>query len=311
MKELDVRSHSGTSTVACIGVFDGVHLGHQRVIGRCIEQAREAGVDSVVVTFDRDPEMVLMPDAHIPQVCTLDQKRRFIEQLAPDGLLVLPFDEHMASRSPREFLDKYLCALLQPRVVVVGANFRFGARGRGDVASLREYGHRHGFSVEPVPLLEIDGEPVSSTRIRTLLSSGEVAGAARLLGRPFEVEGVVVAGAGRGRHLGFHTANVSVPAELAIPGEGVYGGAVVIEGQPRAAAINVGSRPTFETQGAVWVEVHVIDAEVELYGTHLEILFLDRIREERYFAQPHDLQRQMATDIDMARDIFSGAERPH
>lgn len=294
--------------VVCIGVFDGVHLGHKAVVGRCIDAARERNVASAVVTFDRDPERVLLPETDVPQVCTLDQKISFISDLHPDYLLVLPFDRSMAALGPEEFLDSHLLPAFAPAAVVVGVNFRFGARGSGDVELLEEYGRDHRFDVEALPLLSAGGEPISSTRIRALLQAGEVDEAARLLGRPFAVEGTVVAGAGRGATVGFHTANVQLPAELAIPARGVYAGAVTLEEEYHPCAINVGTRPTFETSGKVWVEVHVIGLEADLYGRHLDVLFLARLRMEKRFEGAHELRRQAAADIAHARSVFERSD---
>lgn len=287
--------------VVCVGVFDGVHLGHQAVIGRCIDLARDRSVASAVVTFDRDPELILLPEEKVPQVCTLDQKIRFIGELDPDYLLVLPFDEEMAALPARVFLELQLMKAFTPRVVVVGENFRFGAAGSGDLSVLRDFGGANAFSVEGLALKTIDGAPISSTRIRTLLEDGDVACATRLLGRHFEVEGTVVAGAGRGGALGYHTANVAVPAELAIPGNGVYAGVATLDDAQWPAAINVGTRPTFEVGGRIWVEVHIIGFVADLYGRHVRVSFLERLRDEAHFDDLEDLRRQVARDVEQAR----------
>lgn len=302
--------HDGIEAVVCIGVFDGVHLGHQDVIGRSVERARELGTESAVVTFDRDPELVLVPEQHIPQICTLDQKTRLIGRLNPDCLLVLPFDSAMARLRPEQFLLEHLLTAFVPKMVVVGENFRFGAGGAGDVRLLERFGLAHDFEVEGLPLLEIGDEPVSSTRIRALLVDGDVAGAADLLGHAFAVQGPVVAGAGRGRDLGYHTANIAVPGELAIPRTGVYAGAATVEGTPRPAAVNVGSRPTFEPDGKVWVEVHIIGFDGDLYGATVEISFLDRLRDEMRFENAAELRRRIGDDVEQARRAFDVCYNP-
>lgn len=305
MKLLDYP-HAGSplEAVVCMGVFDGVHLGHQAVIGRAVAEAEHIGVVSAVVTFDRDPEQILVPERHVPQICTLDQKLRFVARLGPGCALVLPFDEPMAQLSPGDFLGRHLLATFQPRCVVVGENFHFGARGQGDVNVLRAYGEGHGFDVEALPLLSVENEPVSSTRIRLLLEAGRVAEAAALLGRPFAAEGTVVAGTGRGRAVGFHTANVAVPQELAVPAMGVYAGSIVLDDRPWPAAINVGTRPTFETAGEVWVEVHVIGLDADLYGRDVEVAFLEYLRRESRFADADTLRRQLTKDVEQAAAIF-------
>ncbi len=295
--------------VVCIGVFDGVHLGHRSVIERSIELAAARSVASAAVTFDRDPELILVPEQQIPQICTLDQKIRFIAELDPDYLLVLPFDRQMASLSPQDFLKTRLLRVFTPRVVVVGTNFRFGAGGAGDVEALTDFGAAHAFGVEGLPLQTLGDEPISSTRIRALLASGDVGKARRLLGRPFEVEGAVVAGAGRGAALGYHTANVAVPADLAIPARGVYAGVATLDDTAWPAAVNVGTRPTFEVGGQVWVEVHILGFVADLYGRCVRVSFLERLRQERKFEDPNDLKLQLAQDVERAKAVFTQHRR--
>ncbi len=293
--------------VACIGVFDGVHRGHQRVIGGCVRDALRLRLASAVITFDKDPERVLVPEKNVPQLSTLPQKTRLISLLDPDYLLMIPFDEALATLSPREFLDAYLLGPFEPSALIVGENFTFGAGAAGDVSFLREYGRGHGFEVHPLPLLSEGGEPISSTRVRSLLAAGHVSAAAALLGRPFELAGEVVPGAGRGGGLlGFHTANVAVAPELAVPAEGVYAGVLSLEGEEWPAAVNIGTRPTFGQSDAVLVEAHAIgmDEHLDMYGAMVGIGFLDRLRDERQFETRDALRAQIAKDVESARCAF-------
>jgi len=291
--------------VVCIGVFDGVHLGHREVIGGCVEEALRLGRASAVITFENDPESVLSPERRVPQLSSLEQKRRLISLLGPDYLVSLLFTPELAALSPQEFLDDYLLRTFRPAELVVGANFRFGAGGTGDVEVLRGYGSLHGFDVAAMPLLSFDGRPISSTRIRALLGEGRVSEAGRLLGRPYALAGEVVAGSGRGGELGFHTANVAVDPALCVPCPGVYAGAMTAEGREWPAAVNVGTRPTFEEEGAVWVEAHAIGMDgVDLYGARIEIVFLERLRDERRFAGREELAEQIAADARVAVTVF-------
>ncbi len=292
-------------SVVCVGVFDGVHRGHQRVIGRCVEEGIRLGLSSVVITFDKDPERVLRPEKHVPQLSTPAQKTRFISLLDPGYLVVIPFVERLAALSAEEFLDGYLMTAFEPQVVVVGENFRFGAEAAGDITLLDDYGRSHGFLVEAVPLLEDEGGAVSSTRIRGFLAEGRVDEAAELLGHPFFLAGEVVKGAGRGRELGFHTANVAVDPDLAAPATGVYAGIISLGDEEWPAAINVGNRPTFEPQGPVWVEAHAIGMEEDdIYGRPVELAFLERLRDEKEFGSPAELAVQIKKDVEQTQRVF-------
>jgi riboflavin kinase / FMN adenylyltransferase len=268
-------------TVVVIGNFDGVHLGHQHVVGRAREQADAQGLRVVAVTFDPHPMAVLRPD-HAPLTLSdLDTRSRLLAEAGADDVFVIPFSREIAAWTPEEFIDRVLVTGLRARYVVVGANFRFGNRAAGDVGTLARAGETRDFEVEGIAL---DGGPQvwSSTYVRTCLTAGDVEGAAEALGRPYSVTGEVVEGDRRGRELGFPTANVPV-RDLAVPADGVYAGWLrVTDGEDQAAlpaAISVGTNPTFDGVRDRRVEAYVLDrTDLELYGREVEISFVARIR---------------------------------
>lgn len=274
-----------------VGEFDGVHLGHREVI---------AGNDTVL-TFDPHPLAVVRPEAAPRLLTGLDLKADLIAGLGVDELVVIPFDEGFAHQSPQEFIDQVLVARLGAEQVSVGENFRFGYRAAGDPALLAA---DERFRTRIVPLVEVDGEVVSSSHIRGLVLAGEVALAARFLGGPFQLRGEVVSGDRRGRTLGFPTANVVPEEELVCPGHGVY--AARADGMP--AAVSVGVRPTFGTGRGVLIEAYLIDRELDLYGHRLTIEFLRRLRGERRFDSAEALIEQMREDVERTRSLLaSGA----
>ncbi len=298
-------------TVVVIGNFDGCHRGHTVVVGRARAEADEHGLRLVAVTFDPHPMAVLRPD-HAPSVLTpLAQRARLLERTGVDDVLALPFDRAMAAWSPSEFVERVLTSTLHAQVVVVGANFRFGAKAAGDTAALQALGDRLGFTAVGVAL---DGGPQvwSSTYVRTCLAAGDVAGAAEALGRPFSVRGPVVVGDRRGRELGYPTANVSLPPESALPADGVYAGWLWVEDPAGGGsssfptAISVGTNPTFDGERERRVEAYVLDRDdLELYGLEVEVSFVERLRGMVAFSSVEGLLAQMALDVDHARAVLA------
>ena len=276
-----------------IGTFDGVHRGHQAVIDDA----------DTVLTFDPHPLQVLHPAALPKLIMPFGVKRDVIEGLGVEELVVIPFDAEFAGRSADEFVEGVLVARLGAERVSVGENFRFGAKAKGDPAMLAS---RPEFETRVVPLVEVDGEAVSSTRIRALIAAGDMEGARHCLGAPFMVEGEVVGGDQRGRELGFPTANLVPDDSLAIPGHGVY--AAFANGVP--AAVNVGVRPTFESGRGVLIEAHLIDREQDLYGSLLRVAFVERLRGEKRFASVEELIAQMRDDVEDARRVCASFQRP-
>jgi riboflavin kinase/FMN adenylyltransferase len=275
----------GARAVA-VGTFDGVHLGHREVI---------AGADTVL-TFEPHPVAVIAP-ARMPRLLTpLERKAEIIAALGVEELIVIRFDAAFAAHSAQQFIDEVLVARLAAHSVSVGENFRFGARAQGDAQMLAADPR---FQTRVVALQEVDGEIVSSSRIRSLIAAGEVSRAGGLLGGPHELRATVVSGDRRGRELGFPTANMIPPEGLACPGHGVY--AALAGGLP--AAVNIGVRPTFGSGRAELIEAHLIDFDGDLYGSELRLEFLDRLRGERRFATVEALIDEMRSDVALARAI--------
>jgi riboflavin kinase/FMN adenylyltransferase len=275
-----------------IGVFDGVHKGHQAVIDNA----------DTVLSFDPHPLTIIHPEAAPKLIMPADVKRDVIDGLGVDELVVIPFDKDF-SRIPAEgFIDQVLVGGLGAKQVSVGENFRFGAKAKGTPEMLAS---REEFETRVVPLVEVDGETVSSSRVRALVAAGEVDAAMRCLGAPFMLEGRVVEGDKRGRELGFPTANVVPDDRLVVPGHGVY--AAFANGHP--AAVNVGIRPTFETGRGLLVESYLIDYEEDLYGKNLRVAFVSRLRGERRFPSAEDLIAQMHRDVADAREVCARYER--
>jgi riboflavin kinase/FMN adenylyltransferase len=275
-----------------IGTFDGVHLGHQAVIDDA----------DTVLTFDPHPLEILHPAALPKLIMPFEVKRDVIEGLGVRELVVIPFDREFATLSAEQFVELVLIERLTAARASVGENFRFGAKARGDPEMLAA---RDEFETRVVPLVEVDGETVSSTRIRAQVAAGDMEGARHCLGAPFMVEGTVVEGDQRGRALGFPTANIVPDDRLAIPGHGVY--AAFANGVP--AAVNVGIRPTFDSGRGVLIETYLIDREEDLYGSTLRVAFVERLRGERRFAGVEELIAQMRIDVEDARRVCASFVR--
>ncbi|HEX6248132.1 MAG TPA: bifunctional riboflavin kinase/FAD synthetase [Nocardioidaceae bacterium] len=300
-------------TVVTIGNFDGVHLGHRHVVQRARELADELGLpDVVAVTFDPHPIEVLRPEHAPPTLTGIDARVRLLDEAGVDDVLVVPFSREIAEWSPERFIDEILVDALHAKGVVVGANFRFGYRAAGDVATLREAGDSRDFRTVGIAL---DGGPQvwSSTYVRNCLAAGDVEGAAEALGRPFAVRGEVVAGDRRGRDLGFPTANVPTSGIHAAPADGVYAGWLRrLDGEnadPLPAAISVGTNPTFSGERERRVESYVLDRDdLELYGVEVEVSFVARLRGMRRFDSVDELVATMADDVRRAREVLGTPE---
>ena len=287
------RCPPGTRAALALGNFDGVHLGHQAILQHVRARAQERGARALLVTFEPHPAEVLAPERRPRLLQTKRQKLAALEEAGMDAVLVLPFDLALAALSPQAFVER-LCSALTPVSVHVGTGFRFGRDRLGDVALLRTLGAEHGFAVEEVPPVEVDGQRVSSSRIREAVLAGRVDLARHLLGRPYAVEGRVVRGDGRGAALSFPTANLAVENELP-PLRGVYVTETVALALRWPSVTNVGVRPTFDGS-KLTVESHLIDYEGDLYGERVEARFLARLRDERRFADANALADQIACD---------------
>ena len=311
----DVPSDWG-ECIATIGAFDGVHRGHQRIIGRVVEIARERGLPAVVITFDPHPDEVIRPGLHPPYLTSYRRQAQLLSGLGVAAMCVLRFTLEFSRLTPDEFVHAVLSERLHAAAVVVGEDFRFGHKAAGDVATLAELGEKYDFTAEGVPLLVADGVTISSTYIRQQLSLGEVGAATAALGRPHRVEGVVVRGHQRGRALGFPTANVESPARAATPADGVYAGwlfTLDLDGTETdrwPAAISVGTNPTFG-EGARTVEAYALDRDdLDLYGTHAAIDFTARLRGTVRFDSIDDLITQMYVDVAQARTLTAPLPHP-
>ena len=300
-------------SVTTIGVFDGVHRGHQRIVARASETARELGLPLVVVTFDPHPSEVIRPGTHPALLCSLRRRAQLLAEFGADAICVLQFTLEFSHLGPEEFVRTVLADRLHARRVVVGENFRFGYRAAGDLALLAELGEKYDFRADSIPLVAQDGVITSSSAIRELVAAGDVAGAARGLGRPHRVEGVVVRGEQRGKALGVPTANLETAEHTAIPADGVYAGGLAsldadgLETARWPAAISVGTNPTFDGQHRV-VEAYALDRDdLDLYGVHVAVDFTARLRGMVRFDSADALVAQMRVDIAAARALAAGA----
>jgi riboflavin kinase/FMN adenylyltransferase len=318
-------------TVVTIGEFDGVHLGHQRIVERAAEIARTKGLPVVVITFDPHPDEVVRPGSHPPLLCTAKRRAELLAGLGVDAVCVLPFTYEFSQLSPDEFVRIALAERFHAAVVVVGENFRFGHKAAGDVALLKQLGEKYDFTAEGVPLLVADDVTISSSYIRERLAAGDVETAAAALGRPHRVTGVVVRGHQRGRALGFPTANLETPPHTAVPADGIYAGWLIQLGPADSgtdgpeeqcwpggttppvppewawpAAISVGTNPTFG-EGERTVEAYALDRDdLDLYGAHVAVDFTRRLRGTVKFDSVEALVDQMRHDVDEAREILAG-----
>jgi riboflavin kinase/FMN adenylyltransferase len=289
-------------SAVAMGVFDGVHLGHQRVLSAL--EAAPGGLVEVAMTFNPHPAALLSPAGAPTRLSTLKRRFELLEEAGIERIAVLKFDRRMQSMEPGAFIKRYVVDGLGARYVAVGRDFRFGARASGDTAMLAELGERYGFEVVTVDIVTDDGGEIRSTFIRDAIEEGNMRRASQMLGRPYEMEGIVVPGTGRGHRLGIPTANVSFPAVLTMPRLGVYAVVATIDGTGYPAVANLGTRPTFDS-GDVVLEVHVLDMDRDLYGKQVRVGFVDRIRDERRFSSVEDLVAQIRGDAGTAREILA------
>jgi len=298
---------AGKRSVISIGNFDGLHLGHQKIIRSVVERARSSDALAAVVTFDPHPVKVLRPEQAPSLVQTLAQRLAAFAELGLDAALVLHFDAALASRTPEEFVRDILVEPLRALAVLVGANFRFGHRQAGNVALLTELSRRFAFAVEIVAPVVVNGEVVSSSAVRRAVREGNAVAAASLLGRPFALTGTIVRGAGRGATILVPTLNLAPEQEL-LPATGVYATEALLAGRLYRSATNVGFRPTFDGTH-LSIESHLFDFSERVTGGRLEVRFRERLRDERKFSGPDELRRQIAADLGQAREFFRRLDR--
>ena len=322
---VDTLEPPSNGSVVTIGTFDGVHIGHRTLISRAISEAKSRDASSVIVTWDRHPAATLRPDKMPTLLCSPERKVELLSECGEDVLAVLPFDEELSQWPAERFVEDVLVRGLAARLVVVGHDWRFGKGATGNVELLTEMGATLGFEVVGMTLERSEGEPVSSSRIRKLIAAGDLDGAAALLGRRFDLDGVVVHGDDRGKSLGFPTANVALPPGLAHPPRGVYAGRARVGGDatmlppeegdpaPRGwyrAAVNIGVNPTFGGDPAVHparVEAYLLDLDADIYGAELRVELWSRLRDEEKFDSADDLIVQMHKDVEETRRIVEDA----
>jgi riboflavin kinase/FMN adenylyltransferase len=287
-----------------LGFFDGVHLGHQQIIRQTIADARQHEALALVITFDRHPNAVVAP-ARVPAlIYSLPQKLRQIELMGVDALLLLHFDKAFSQQTGEEFMRSLACGLGQIRSICVGASFTFGHKRSGNVDLLRKLGGELNFNVHGMAAVSLDGKTISSTRIREAIAAGQLDNASQMLGRAYSLNGAVVRGDGLGRQLGFPTANLDTTG-LILPPLGVYAVRAELPEGSHRAVLNIGNRPTLKNpKPNLQVEAHLLDFSGDLYGKNMEVVFVDRLREEKQFSSLDELRSQIAKDIVQARERF-------
>ena len=293
--------------VVALGTFDGVHLGHQMVMKTAMEKAAEKGVKAMVVTFGAHPFSVLCPEKEPARLATVEQKEKYIAAVGIDGLVLLPMTTHLLKESPESFCQQLL-TYIHPSAIVVGSNFTYGAKAAGNTDTLQQFMTAYAIPVIALTLLERPGRatPISSTVIRRLVQMGHMETAKNLLGRPFTLTGDVVQGDHRGRTIGFPTANMLIPAKMAIPADGVYITELVWDHIGHPSMTNIGNNPTFSNQYRR-IETHVLDCQENLYGKTVSLRFRKRLRSEKVFASAEELIQQMKIDEEKTRQFFLNA----
>lgn len=307
LRSLDELTADLRGGAVAIGNFDGVHRGHARIVERLLVQARRVGGPGIVFTFDPHPVRLLRPEACPPPLTWTDRKADLLSELGVDAMIAYPTNEALLSLSPEVFFQQIVRQALDARAIVEGPNFYFGRGRAGDIASLGRLCGEFGLTLEVVEPIEVGGEIVSSSRVRSLIAEGQVQDAAQLLTRPYRIRGMVTHGAGRGSKIGFPTANVAAIDTL-LPGLGVYAGLATVNTVTRPAAINIGPNPTFGEQG-VKIEVHLLEFHGPLYGEPIEVDFLSRLREIHHFSSVEELQVQLQRDIAHTRQLAEGPAR--
>ncbi len=306
MKIFHGTDNAGISrgTVLTLGVFDGLHLGHQKIMEKVVTRAKATGSVPTAITFDPHPRAVLYPENSPPLLQTLDQRLANFEILGIEQAIVIGFDKDFANQNAEIFLRGIVHERLQAREVYLGKGFAFGKNRGGNIEMLREMSRELGFFADEVEEITLRGQRISSSKIRELLKDGKVNSARRMLGRPYGVEGQIVRGDQRGRTIGFPTANLK-PRNRVIPKYGVYATANLIDGIWRRSITNVGIRPTFDGDKEPSIESYIFDFDGDLYGDVLRVRFLHRIRDERKFGGIEELKTQIAKDSAVALDYFS------
>lgn len=298
LKSLPENLRSGAVS---IGNFDGVHVGHAKIVERLVAEARQVRGPAIVFTFDPSPAQVLRADRAPPPLTWLERKVELLTALGVDAVIAYPTDEAFLRQEPRQFFDQVIRGMLDAKALIEGPNFYFGHDRHGNVDLLARYCAETGMTMDVVPPVEIDGQMVSSSRLRTLIGQGEVELARRMLIQPYRLHGIVIHGAGRGSELGYPTANLGNISTL-LPAEGIYAGRAIVDEKYWPAAISLGPNPTFG-EGSLKVEIHLVDFLGDLYDRDLEVDFLTHLRDIKRFHSIAELVAQMDRDIDRTRAI--------
>lgn len=300
--DLEAPSESFQESIVTVGVFDGLHIGHQAVLQQVLSQAETFNLASFVLTFDPPPLAFLAPERCPPALTTLAKKIEILEQLGVDAVVFARFDAYLQQMSPNTFVQQVLLQRLQARQVIVGYDWQFGKGRSGNAEALKELGDKYRFDVMIVGPVQFHGKPVHSTRVREAIANSNLDLASELLGRRYSITGEVVKGEGRGRQIGFPTANIDAGNQM-VPPSGVYAVQVKLEGCMFAGVLNMGTRPTFNGE-KFQIETHLFDFEKIIYGKKIEISFIEKIRAERRFPNPEMLVNQIRQDVTMAKAIL-------
>jgi riboflavin kinase/FMN adenylyltransferase len=288
--------------VLTIGNYDGIHVGHQKIIEQVVEKARTQSGTAMLMTFDPHPLSILKPDTYTRLITPLHLKKQLVEKCGIDVMFVVPFDDAFKGIAPEAFIKEILVKALGVKGIIVGYDFTFGKGGTGNVGLLKQMGKEYGFSFEAVPAILMDGEKIGSNKIRKLIMNGEVERAARFLGRPHMIEGVVVRGENRGKGMGFPTINLDTFAEL-VPKNGVYVTEVEVEGKRMPSVTNIGFNPTFGGKKFL-METHILDFSRDLYDQEVIIYFHDHLRDEMKFKSIDELKKRITEDVALAQEHF-------
>jgi riboflavin kinase/FMN adenylyltransferase len=307
IRHLEQLPEAARGGAVAIGNFDGVHLGHRRIVQRLLERAREVDGPAIVFTFDPHPVRLLRPSESPPPLTWTERKAQLLKEQGVDWIVAYPTDQSLLELTAQEFFDRIVLEALSAKAMVEGPNFFFGHNREGNVPLLRKLTAAVGITLDVVEPFVLDGELVSSSLIRKRIAEGDVAAAARMLTHPYRIRGMVTHGAGRGSHMGFPTANLEAIDTL-LPAVGVYAGRACLGNQTFPAAINIGPNPTFG-EHALKVEVHIIDREIALYGEPLEVEFLAKLRNVTPFASKDQLVQQLNQDIKHAREVIASESR--
>ena len=293
-------------TIITLGTFDGLHLGHQQIVDTVTQKSHQSVSRNFLITFDPHPRKIVPGRNDVKLLSTLEEKILILEKLALENLFVIKFTSEFSKQTPEQFVEKYLVNGIGLREIVVGYDHHFGKGRGGDFELLQKLGQKYGFDVTIVPEYSVDGETISSTKIRNALLSGDVIKAGKMLGRYYSIKGEIIRGDGRGKKLGFPTANLSIDNEdKLIPAKGIYAGECIVKGQKHYGLLSLGSRPTFHKDGNIIPEFYIFDFDRDIYGKIMEVNLVEKIRDEEKFNSVDELISQMKKDEEIGKEILS------